>query len=107
MLRGDVVLARGAPGAGVPDELLVVVQADALAELPTVVVVPARAGADGAPHRATVTVGGGSRVVCCDLVRAVPRAGLGAIVARLDPAAQRAVDAALAAVLAAGLTRRA
>jgi mRNA-degrading endonuclease toxin of MazEF toxin-antitoxin module len=114
MLRGDVMAARvtrRGRGASAVDELFVVVQADALDDLPTVIVAPVAPVAHDADghdeplsYRPRIVLGDQGAVVCCDRLRAEPRASLGAIVARLDVDEQAAVDEAVRVVLAGGIT---
>jgi len=77
----------------------VVVQADALLALSTVIVAPTSRGAVDASFRPRIEIDGQATLVLVDQLRAVDAERLGPLAGRLGPTEQRDVDDALELVL--------
>ncbi len=102
MRRGDVhtlALPRGRGHAQHGRRYGVVVQADYLSELSTVVAAPTSTAALGTVFRPEVEIGGRRTRVLADQIGALDRSGLGCRVGALAQAELRAVDQAIGLVL--------
>jgi mRNA interferase MazF len=89
--------ARGSEQRGV--RYGVVVQADELLALPTVLVSPTSASAPARTFRPTIRIGGTSTRVLVEQTTAVSPDRLGSSVGRLNPSELHELDSALALVL--------
>ena len=102
MVRGDVHAITLPSGRGLVQHgrrYAVIVQADDLLALSTVVVCPTSASTPPASFHPVVTIGGGSTRVMCEMVGVVDARALGEQVGHLASGALRDVDDALALVL--------
>jgi mRNA interferase MazF len=106
MVRGEVFrlpasrTARGREQRG--SRYAVVVQANELLALSTLIVAPTSPSAAAATFRPEIRVGGTATRVLTDQLRAVDAERLGGSAGRLDASELHAVDRALATVLALG-----
>lgn len=102
MVRGDVrsiVLPRGRGHAQHGRRYAVVVQADDLLALSTVVVCPTSTSTPPASFHPEIAVGEESTRVMCEMVGAIDERSLGAVVAHLTLDELRSVEDALELVL--------
>jgi mRNA interferase MazF len=103
MVRGEVFRLPAPPAARGREQrgarYAVVVQANELLALSTVLVAPTSAGAAPATFRPEIRVGGTATRVMTDQLRAVDSARLGRSAGRLEASELYAVDRALATVL--------
>ena len=103
MIRGDVYRVRLPKGAGREQHgprFAVVVQADALLELSTVLVAPTSRSARAASFRPEVEVGGESTRIMVEQLRALDVRRLDDFAGRLSAEEMRDLDDALSLVLA-------
>ena len=102
MVRGEVLRLRAPRGRRGPEQrgarLAVVVQADELLALSTVLVSPTSTSAPPRSFRPTIDIGGQSTRVLVEQTLAVTPDRLGESVGRLDAAELRDLDSALALV---------
>ena len=102
MLRGDVhaiVLPRGRGRVQHGRRYAVIVQADALLALSTVVICPTSQSTPSASFHPEITIGGETTRVLCEMVSAVDARSLGAQVGRLGVEELRCIEDALELVL--------
>jgi mRNA interferase MazF len=103
MVRGEVFRLRIPRGTRGPEQrgarFAVVVQADELLALSTVLVSPTSASAPPRSFRPTIELGGSPTRVLVEQTTAISPDRLGDSIGRLDAAELRALDAALALVL--------
>ena len=103
MVRGEVFRLRIPRGTRGPEQrggrFAVVVQADELLALSTVLVSPTSASAPPRSFRPTIKLGGSPTRVLVEQTTAISPDRLGDSIGRLDAAELRALDAALALVL--------
>jgi mRNA interferase MazF len=103
VVRGEVFRLPGPRGARGREQrgtrYAVVVQADELLGLSTVLVAPTSTSATAATFRPTITLGQGETRVLAEQTTAVDARRLGASAGRLEAGELAAVDAALALVL--------
>lgn len=103
MTRGEVYAIRLARGRGREQRgrrFGVIVQADELLGLSTVLIAPTSRSAARATFRPEIELAGETTRVLVEQLRAVDLERLGALAGRLEPDEQRAVDDALSLVLA-------
>lgn len=105
MLRGDVhaiVLPRGRGRVQHGRRYAVIVQADALLALSTVVVCPTSQSTPSASFHPEITIGGETTRVMCEMVGAIDARSLGELVGHLGLEELRRVDDGLELVLELG-----
>lgn len=105
MVRGDVheiVLRRGRDHVQQGRRYAVIVQADELLALSTVVICPTSTATPAASFHPEVALGGDATRVMCEMVGVVDARALGAQVGHLTLDERRRVDDALELVLALG-----